>query len=77
MTRSVGRSKDGEDSGMLILEGHAGSYKHLAEWMRDLGALEWIAGVDLRRSQQTQAEGLDVIGFELECTLSSQGGPRR
>ncbi len=76
MTRSVGRPKDGENSGMLLLEGHAGSYKHLAEWMRDLGALEWIAGVDLRRSQQAQAEGLDVVQFELECTLSSKS-PRR
>ena len=76
MTRSVGRPNDGRDSGILLLEGHAGSYQHLAEWMRNLSALEWIAGVDLRSSQQVEAEGLSVIRFDLECTLAPEGERR-
>jgi len=77
MTRSVGRGNGEDESGFLRIEGHAGSYTHLAALMGAVDSLEWVTGVELIRSQQAQAEGLDVISFELECVLWSHVGDRR
>jgi Tfp pilus assembly protein PilN len=70
LSRSVGETREIEkDGGRLILQGQAGSYNHLACLMSRLDHLDYIAGVDLKRSQRGQADGIDVIQFDLECSL--------
>jgi|GEM_PF-2122542 len=71
--RPVGETR-ANSSGELLLEGHAGSYAHLARLMAKLDTLEFVAAVSLRSSQRTRAEEMDVIRFDLECPLAR--GPR-
>jgi Tfp pilus assembly protein PilN len=59
--------------GALTIEGHAGSFAHLARLMGDLESLDYVASVDLRRSQRGRVENLDVVTFEIACPLV--GGP--
>ncbi|MCK4547162.1 MAG: PilN domain-containing protein [Candidatus Eisenbacteria sp.] len=71
ISRYAGEQRNRErGSGRLVLEGHAGSYSHLAKLMSRLDALEYVASVDLKQSQRGQAAGVDAIQFELECLLA-------
>lgn len=69
MTLNHARSET-QREGLLTLEGHAASYTHLARLMRDLGLLDSVEGVDLRRSSRAEAEGLNVVRFEIDCRLA-------
>jgi Tfp pilus assembly protein PilN len=77
ISRPLSFERKDSRAGLLKLEGHAGSYRHLADLMRNLESLDWIGAVELRKSQQAEADGLNAVGFELECEMVAGDGNSR
>ena len=63
-----------QHSQSLKITGEALDNESIATYMRELGASDYITGVDLVSVEQKERDGVKLMDFSLTCALSLTGG---